>query len=238
MGHTNRVHCARYSPTGKTIASCSEDRTLKLFDVASGDCVHTYNEYNGGYGTEVAWHPDGTLIAIALTNNRIKIYDRRNHRLIQLYSVHLGAVNSIAFHPHGNLMITGSEDGSTKILDLLEGRPVYTLVGHDDAVTAVAFSSDGSHFATGSKDKQVKFDLIVFIVIKITFCFVFNSKIMVWKLNMEDQLAIGADAGPRYSLDNDENVNQENMLDESIMVDPRKMKAAYKLDDYEMENFN
>lgn len=32
LGHTNRVNCARYSPSGKTVASCSDDRTLKLFD--------------------------------------------------------------------------------------------------------------------------------------------------------------------------------------------------------------
>lgn len=103
----------------------------------------------------MAWHPDGSLVAVALSNCQIKIFDRRAYKLIQLYNVHLDAVNSIAFHPSGNLMITGSEDGSTKVLDLLEGRPIYTLVGHDDAVTAVAFSGDGSDFATASKDKQV-----------------------------------------------------------------------------------
>lgn len=103
----------------------------------------------------MAWHPDGSLVAVALSNSQIKIFDRRACKLIQLYNVHLDAVNSIAFHPSGNLMITGSEDGSTKVLDLLEGRPIYTLVGHDDAVTAVTFSGDGSDFATASKDKQV-----------------------------------------------------------------------------------
>lgn len=109
-------------------------------------------------GNDVAWHPDGLLVAVALSNNHIKIFDRRANKLIQLYNVHLDAVNSIAFHPSGNLMITGSEDGSTKVLDLLEGRPIYTLVGHDDAVTAVAFSGDGNNFATASKDKQVSIE--------------------------------------------------------------------------------
>lgn len=179
LGHTNRVNCARYSPSGKTVASCSEDRTLKLFDVNSGDCVQTFAERGNVHGkslihptikfdveinllnvflclgNDVAWHPDGSLIAIALSNRQIKIFDRRAAKLIQLYNVHLEAVNSIAFHPSGNVMITGSDDGSTKVLDLLEGRPIYTLVGHDDAVTAVAFSGDGNDFATASKDKQV-----------------------------------------------------------------------------------
>lgn len=161
LGHTNRVLRARYSPSGKTIASCSEDRTLRIFDVLSGDCVHTYGESHNGYANDVAWHPEGALVAVALSNNCIKIYDRRIHKLIQMYSVHAGAVNSIAFHPSGHLMITGSDDGSTKVLDLLEGRPVYTLVGHDDAVTAVTFSGDGTKFATAGKDKQVFIQLLL-----------------------------------------------------------------------------
>lgn len=60
---------------------------------------------------------------------------------------------------------------------------------------------------------------------------------MVWKLNMEEQLSVAANGTPRYSLDNDENENQENILDQSIMVDPRKMTKGFKLDDYEMENY-
>lgn len=162
LGHTSRVNCARYSPSGKTVASVSDDRTLRLFDVVSGDCAHVFNEYHNGHANDVAWHPEGLLVAIALTNNCIKIFDRRVHKLIQMYNVHSGAVNSIAFHPSGNLMITGSDDGSTKVLDLLEGRPVYTLVGHDDAVTAVTFSGDGSKFATAGKDKQVTANTIEF----------------------------------------------------------------------------
>lgn len=149
------MRCARFAPIGKLVASCSDDRTVKIFDTVSGDLVHSYVEHTHGFGLDIAWHPSSALLAVALSQKRIKIFDQRNHKLLQLYSCHSGAVNSIAFHPHGNLMITGSDDGSTKILDLVEGRPVYTLLGHDDAVTATAFTSDGEHFATGSRDKQV-----------------------------------------------------------------------------------
>lgn len=160
LSHTNRVRSARFSPSGKMIASCSDDRTVKIFDTVSGDAVHTYVEHKHGYGTNVAWHPGGALVAVALSQRRIKIYDQRNHQLVQMYVCHSGAVNSIAFHPNGNFMITASDDGTTKILDLLEGRPLYTLLGHDDAVTAIAFSHDGEHFATGSCDKQVIIEII------------------------------------------------------------------------------
>ncbi|XP_031620731.1 POC1 centriolar protein homolog [Contarinia nasturtii] len=210
LGHTNRVNCARYSPSGKTVASCSDDRTLKLFDVNSGECVQTFTERGNVHGNDVAWHPNGGLIAIALSNSQIKIFDIKARKLIQLYSVHLDGVNSIAFHPSGNLMITASEDGSTKVLDLLEGRPIYTLVGHDDAVTAVTFSGDGSNFATASKDKQI----------------------MLWSLNM-DIINDNDISSAQRSIENDRNMG--NILDTSVMIDPRKT-THYKFcpDDYDI----
>lgn len=97
LGHTNRVNVARYSPTGKTIASCSDDRNLKLFDVVGGDCIHTFSERNNVHGNDIAWHPDGSIIAVALNNSKIKIFDRRTNKLIQLYNVHLDGVRN-TFH--------------------------------------------------------------------------------------------------------------------------------------------
>lgn len=154
-GHTNWVRCARFSPNGKVIASCSDDRTFKLFDVMSGNIIESFSDSKGHGYQHLAWHPDGTLIAVGTTNNRVRIYDIRNRNLIQMYDVHAAAVNQIDFHPSGNFMLSVSDDGTTKILDLLEGRPIFTIKGHAKQVTAVQFSKDGKIFATGGKDSEV-----------------------------------------------------------------------------------
>ena len=46
-GHTNWVRCARFSPDGKLIVSCSDDKTLKIWDTTSNRCIKTFNELNG-----------------------------------------------------------------------------------------------------------------------------------------------------------------------------------------------
>lgn len=46
-GHTNWVRCARFSPDGKLIASCSDDKTVKIWDIATNKCIKTFSEMKG-----------------------------------------------------------------------------------------------------------------------------------------------------------------------------------------------
>jgi centriolar protein POC1 len=47
IGHTNWVKNARFSPDGKLIASCSDDKTIKIWDISSNQCIKTFNEMKG-----------------------------------------------------------------------------------------------------------------------------------------------------------------------------------------------
>ncbi len=201
------------------IASVSDDKTLKVFDVNSGECLHTFKDEKGS-GLQVAWHPDSCLIGIALNNGRVKIYDFKMRKLIQYYRMFEDSVNCIDFHPTGHFMVAGVQNGTSKILDLLEGRDIFTIQGHNKGVTAVKFSRDGKYFGTGSIDKHL----------------------MLWQCNLETQTEFSAsdvssEKGMQIYEDSPEKEkeNQEIVMkkeeDRGVVVDARNSKVYIQFDD-------
>lgn len=84
VGHTNWVRCARMCNDESIISSCSDDKTMKLWNIQSGQCIHTYKDQNS-YGVNLAWHPSGCYIALGTSQGSVKLYDVRTHNLVQYY---------------------------------------------------------------------------------------------------------------------------------------------------------
>ena len=43
-GHTNWVRSAKFSPDGKLIATCSDDKSVRIWDTASNKCIKVFTE--------------------------------------------------------------------------------------------------------------------------------------------------------------------------------------------------
>lgn len=72
------------SNDGSIIASCSDDKSTKLWNLDSGECIHTYKDLKG-HGLHLAWHPSGCYVAVATSHGNVKLYDIRTHNLVQYY---------------------------------------------------------------------------------------------------------------------------------------------------------
>ena len=79
------------------VASGSDDRTVRLWDVNASYEIHMFTDHTGMVNN-VKFHPDSTCLASCGTDKKIKIFDIRSHRLLQHYDAHDGAVNSISFN--------------------------------------------------------------------------------------------------------------------------------------------
>lgn len=155
VGHTNWVREVSASRDDALACSASDDRTVKLWDLAVGSCVNTYEDVRGLSMHATCFHPDGYLIAGAGASKSVQIWDVRCGRLaLALARAHEQTIRSVSFHPGGHHAVTTSDDGTVKIWELRAGRLAYTLRAHGDkAVSRCAFSSGESKvFVSGGSD--------------------------------------------------------------------------------------
>jgi WD40 repeat protein len=154
-GHDDRVYSVAFSPNGKSLASGSQDKTIRVWDVASGTLRQTLMGHTD-IVFSVAFSPDGRLLASGSPDKTIKLWDVASGRLNRTLTTHSGPVMSVAFSPDGKLLASGSQDKTIKLWDVASGTLRQTLTAHSGSVLSVAFSPDGKLLASGSYDNTVK----------------------------------------------------------------------------------
>jgi WD40 repeat protein/Flp pilus assembly protein TadD len=154
--HRGAVSCVTVHPGGKQLASGSLDRSVRVWDLATGSVLTRINDAHDEEVTSVAFHPRGLLLASAGKEGDVKFWDAVTGRRVHyLRAAHDGRVTSLAFHPDGRLASAG-EDRRVKLWDSSTGRCLATLDEHKAAVASVAFSHDGDHLASACSDQQVR----------------------------------------------------------------------------------
>jgi WD40 repeat protein len=140
-GHESEVHMAAFAPDGKTLASASADRTVKLWDLATGRVIRSLSGHNDRI-LFVAYSPDGKTLASAGWDRTVILWDPLTGRQGQVLGGHGDAVTAAVFSPDSTILATASRDTTVTLRELSTGK-VKTLRGHKGEVASVAFSPDG-----------------------------------------------------------------------------------------------
>jgi WD40 repeat protein len=149
------VFAVAFSPDGKTLASGSEDGSVRVWDTETGMERGTLGGHAGPVEA-IAYHPDGASLATAGQDRTIKLWEARTCKERVTLRGHKGAVLAVAYSPDGDILASGSEDGMVRLWNARTGEGLGILKGHAGPVRSLAFSPQGNALASGSEDRTVK----------------------------------------------------------------------------------
>ena len=154
-GHEKLVWSVSLSSDGKTLASGSSDKTIKLWNVDTGKEIRTLKDHEDAVSS-VSLSSDGKTLASGSSDKTIKLWNVDTGKEIHTLQDHDDEVYSVSLSPDGKTLASGSSDKTIKLWDVETSKEIRTLQDHDDLVYSVSFSSDGKTLASASYDKTIK----------------------------------------------------------------------------------
>ncbi|MFF7970538.1 hypothetical protein [Streptomyces sp. NPDC007905] len=166
LGHTGAVYLTSFSPDGKTLATASYDRTVRLWNVADpsrpkplGNALTAQTSWV----SSAIFSPDGHTLASAGDDGTIRLWNVADPAhpasLGRPLTGHTGTIYLVAFSPDGHTLASAGEDHTVRLWDVADPRrpkALGTLGGHTAAVRCVAFSPDGRTLAAGGDDDTIR----------------------------------------------------------------------------------
>ncbi|WP_149977355.1 nSTAND1 domain-containing NTPase, partial [Microcystis aeruginosa] len=155
VGHNGSVYSVNFSPDGKTLVSGSDDNTIKLWNVETGEEIRTLKGHDN-WVNSVSFSPDGKTLVSGSDDKTIKLWNVQTGQEIRTLTGHNDPVYSVSFSPDGKTLVSGSVDTTIKLWNVETGQEIRTLKGHDELVRSVNFSPDGKTLVSGSDDNTIK----------------------------------------------------------------------------------
>jgi WD40 repeat protein len=148
------------SPDGRFLASIhppeKEVRPVNVWDVAQRRKKHSLNVDSKGAVGDLAFSPDGRLLAAVGGGRSVKLWEVETGRELPMLEGHSDDLMTVAFSPDGRWLASAGVDTTIKLWDVSTWREVQTLRGHALGVNYIAFSPDSRRLASVGMDHVLR----------------------------------------------------------------------------------
>lgn len=153
--HSSEVNSVAISSDGQTLASGSEDGTINLWKLSSGELKITLAGHSEGVKS-VAISLDGKTLVSGSADKTIRLWNLHTGELLHTLTGHGNSVKSVAISPDGEMVVSSGQDKAIKLWRFQTGEPYSHLTEHWGEVNSVAISSDGQTLVSGSRDETIR----------------------------------------------------------------------------------
>ncbi|KAF5392424.1 hypothetical protein D9757_002332 [Collybiopsis confluens] len=163
-GHTTEVFVCAFNPVKyNLLASGSKDAVVKIWKLSdtsnplgqAGEpiTIDSFSQPDSGDLTCLSWNPDGTLLAIASYDSKLRICGTNGEMYFQS-DKHEGPIFTTRFSPSGRWLLTASLDGSSCLWDVAGRRLHRQYRSHEDCCLDIDWISNDM-FASCGADRQI-----------------------------------------------------------------------------------
>jgi WD40 repeat protein len=150
VGHGDSVLSLRLVNSDQVI-SCSKDRSLRLWDKNTGDCLKILLGHHAPVNA-VQWK-DNRIVS-GSGDRTIKIWDLDTGKCLKTLAAHVRGVACLEFD--GDHIVSGSSDQTIKVWNAITGDCIYTLVGHTELVRTLQLDTTASRIISGCYNGHLK----------------------------------------------------------------------------------
>ncbi len=153
--HSDTVFGLDFSADGKYLASCAADKFVKIFEVASGKFVRSF-EGHTHHVLGVWWRADGKVMASCGADNVVKVWDVMTGDQLRTIQGLGKEATSIQFVGSTSLALVSSGDKTVRLYNVDNGQQQRAYGGATDFMYAAASTPDGKLALAGGQDSVLR----------------------------------------------------------------------------------
>ncbi|KAF2298815.1 hypothetical protein GH714_028148 [Hevea brasiliensis] len=180
FGSKSHAECARFSPDGQFLVSCSVDGFIEVWDylsgklkkdlqyqadvwrIRTGQCLRRLERAHSQGVTSVVFSRDGSQLLSTSFDSTARIHGLKSGKLLKEFRGHTSYVNDAIFTSDGTRVITASSDCTVKVWDVKSTECIHTfrppppLRGGDASVNSVhLFPKNTDHIVVCNKTSSI-----------------------------------------------------------------------------------